>query len=137
MLISSVNYPDIRAAIDIGLTDDILPDAVIALDVYVGAAERDVVSRDPFAETRTGAARVRVQAATVLFTAALLAPAIPQFTSEKLADYSYNRQTFDWHKLAAELRSRAVAEINQVIGATGQTVYDRPTMFTKVSGRRG
>lgn len=134
-LLTSADYDSVRAALDALLDCETLPDDVIALDLYAGAAERAVLARDPLAETRTGSALARVRAAAVLYAASYLAPVVPQLTSERFADYSYSRNGQDWAKLAASLRARADAELDTVLetrrsaGALG--------VFTVARGRRG
>ncbi len=139
-LLSASNYPDIRAAIDTSLDSTTLPDATIALAVYVGSAELWVKERDPSAESRTGDDLQHAKNAAMYMTAALLVPAVPQLTAERYLDegYEYTRQKIDWDKLAAELRSRAEAELAAYLDASTDTqVRYRPTMFTLASGRRG
>lgn len=134
--LTSAHYPAIRAAIDVTLTAELLPDAVIGLDVYVGAAVRTVQARDPLWETRTGDAAQQLTLAAILLTAAALAPAVPQVVSERWGDQTYQRQPADMARLAAELRARADAALAAVL-APSDAASDRPTMFTLASGRRG
>ncbi len=134
--LTSVHYPAIRAAIDVTLTAELVPDAVIALDVYVGAATRAVQARDPLWATRTGDDAIRLTTAAILLTAAALAPAVPQIVSERWGDQTYQRQPADMHALAAALRARADAALATVL-APSDAASDRPTMFTLASGRRG
>jgi hypothetical protein len=135
-LITAAVYSDIRAAIDISLDDTVLPDSIIALDLYAGAAEREVLSRDADALTRTGADLARVTTAAVLFAAARLAPAIPNITAEESDDVRYTRQAVDWAKRAADLRALAEIELQAVL-APSATTPSRPTMFARAMGGRG
>lgn len=135
-LLSAADYPAIRAAIDVSLTARVLPDSVIGLPIYVDAAEAEVLARDPLAESRTGAALQHVTNAALLLVASFLAAAMPGYTAEDFSDYSYQRKD-DWAARAAELRQRAEAELAAVLAASAPTTYNRPTMFTVASGRRG
>lgn len=136
-LITAAVYGDIRAAIDISLDETVLPDSIISRDIYAGAAEREVLARDPDALSRSGADRARVTAAAVLFTAARLAPAVPNITSETQPGQSaYTRQAVDWTKRAADLRSLAEIELQAVL-APSEAAPSRPTMFARAAGRRG
>ncbi len=138
-LLVPADYPAIRAALDVTLTEATLPDSIIELDLYLGAAEREVRASDPDAETRTGEARERVRAAAMLLCAANLAPAIPRIAAEQLADYRYQQQPVDWMKLAAELRERAKAELTALTttDATEQASRFRHPSFAVAKGRRG
>ena len=71
-LLTATHYPAIRAALEVTLTSKELPDAVIALDIYLAAAIAEVLARDPLAESRTGAALTHVTNAGVLICAAQL-----------------------------------------------------------------
>lgn len=135
-LLSAADYPAIRAAIDVSLTARVLPDSVIGLPIYVDAAEAEILTRDPLAESRTGAALQHVTNAAVLLTAALLAPALPGYTAEDFSEYSYQRKT-DWATRAAELRKRAEAELAAVLEPENPTTASKPTMFTTAPGTRG
>ena len=135
-LLYEADYPAVRAALDVQLTSRELPDSVIGLPLYVGAAEAEILVRDPLAATRTGAAWQHIVNATVLLTAALLAPALPAITSERFSEYSYDRDV-DWLALAAALRRRAETELAFVLTPTAPTVASRPTIFAVATGTRG
>lgn len=135
-LLTSTDYPSIRAAIDISLTATDLPDATIALDIFIGAAMREVLSRDPEAESRTGDDLARVKAAAVYLTAARLIVTLPQILRETDLDTTYQRQAVDVAARAAELRALAEAELNEVLEPDDATA-DRPTMFDTAHGYRG
>lgn len=135
-LLTSADYPAIRAALDVALDSTILPDATIALDIYLGAAEREVAALDPDSGTRTGDDLARVKSAVVYLTAALLAPAIPWIVRESVGGQSYERVREDWGALASALRQRAHAEIATVLDPT-QVTPTRPAVFALAAGRRG
>ena len=134
-LITSADYPAIRAAIDTSLDTTSLPDATIALDIYAGAAMRLVLARDPAAATRTGDALARVTAAAVYYTAARLILALPQITREAYPEQSYQRQDVNVSERAAYLTSLADAELDAVLGDAATA--GMPTMFAAGHGRRG
>lgn len=135
-LLSTSDYPAIRAAIDIGLAAADLPDAIIGLDLYAGAAQREVLARDPLAESRTGSALLAVREAAQLLTAARLVPAVPRIVSLSGAGEGITQKLSDPAALAADLRTRAEAAITAVlIAAQGARV--RPTAFGLAPGRRG
>ena len=137
-ILSSADYPAIRAALDVSLTAQQLPDATIAQDIFEGAAEADVIKRVPTAESLTGNDLARVKRAAVWLTAAYLAPSVVRLTSLSVQtrDLSYSRQTFDPDEKAAELRARAEREFGMLLAPAAVTP-SRPTMFTTVGGRRG
>ena len=135
-LISSADFQEVRELIDISLDALALPDAVVGRDAYAGAAMRDVLSRDPLAESRTGADGARVRLAAIYLTAARLCPAVPALSRETHGETTYQRVAFDPAKRAEELRSLAESELSAVLEPDDPTPY-RPTMFRLASGRRG
>lgn len=137
-ILTSSDYPAIRAALDVGLNAQQLPDATIALDTFVGAAEAELLRRVPMAAGKTGDDLKRVKRALVWLTAALLAHSVVRITSMSIQtrDLSYSRQTFDPDEKAAELRGRAEAEIAMLL-EPNETTPAMPTMFTLATGGRG
>lgn len=136
-LLTSADYPAIRAMIEIGLDATTLPDAIIALDAYIGAGMRDVLALDPLAETRTDPTEaLHAKTAAILFTAARIVGALVQVIKETRADHSYERSRVDTVARAAELRAQASSELDAYLDI-GDATSDRPTFFTVASGRRG
>ena len=137
-LLSSADYPAIRAALDVDLNAQTLPDATIAQDIFLGAAEAELLRRVPTAAAMTGSDLARVKRALVWLTAAYLAHSVVRVTSLSVQtrDLSYSRQTFDPDEKARELRSRAEAEIGMLTEPT-RVAPGRPTTFTLAMGRRG
>jgi len=136
-ILTNSDYPEIRSAIDVALDGDDLSDTVIGYGIYGGTAELEVADRIPDAESRSGDDLTHVKAATVLITAALLSPSVPQLVSTKAGEdfqFQYNKR--DWVKHAAELRQRAEGHIQAVLTPTGDAPQ-RPTMFVRMSGTRG
>ncbi len=137
-ILSAADYPAIRAALDVSLNAQLLPDATIGQDIFVGAAEAELLRRVPDAASRTGDDLKRVKRALVWLTAALLAPSVVRITSLSVQtrDLSYSRQTFDPDEKAAELRSRAESEIAMLL-TPGEATPSLPTVFTVAAGYRG
>lgn len=108
-------YPSVRAALDVSLDAATLPDGVIGLDIYAGAAERWVKANDPqwSAHLAVPDDAMRLRNAAVYSCAALLAYAVPVLTREDIgqSDYSYSRDAIAPADLAAQLRTRAAAEL--------------------------
>jgi len=130
-ILTSADYPAIRAALDVGLSDGQLSDATIGQDIFVGAAEAELLRRVPDAASMVGEDLKRVKRALVWLTAALLAHSVVRITSLSVQtrDLSYSRQTFDPDEKAAELRARAETEIAALV-ASETTEATMPTMFT-------
>lgn len=136
MLINLPDYDAVRAAIDLSLTASELPDAVIALPIYAGIADAAVKQRDPSWSSRTEAETLQLTSAAVLWTASLVAPAIPALRSEShIEGYSYSREV-NYVARAAELRQQAEGIIQGVVTPTDPSA-NRPTFFTLGRGRRG
>lgn len=142
-ILTTLDYSAIRAALDVNITAQTLPDSVIAEDIFQGAAEDDVLRRVPDAETLTGDNLARVKRAAIWLTAAYLAHSVARITSMNIQtrDMSYSRQTFDPDEKAAELRQRAEREFAALLIVIPivptAPPSRRPTMFTTVGGRRG
>lgn len=135
-LLTSADYPSIRAAIETSLDSTTLPDSIIALDLYLGAGQRDVIALDSLAESRTGTALQHAQTAAVLFTAARLIGALPMIIKETFPDHSYERNRVDAESRATELRQWAAGEIDAYLDPQDSS-STRPTRFTVATGRRG
>lgn len=137
-ILSASDYPAIRAALDVGLNEAQLPDATIGQDIFLGAAEAELLLRVPDAASKTGDDMSRVVRALVWLTAALLAHSVVRVTSLSVQtrDLSYSRQTFDPDAKAAELRSRADVEIAALLEPSS-TAAMMPTMFALATGGRG
>lgn len=140
ILITEADYDAIRKAIDITVDENMLPGDTIALPIYAPTAIRQVLDRDPTAESRTGTELNRVQNAAILFCAALIAPAMTgkmvNSLSTSTRDLNFSRPPYNGEKRAAELRGLAEAEIAEVLTPADET-YAMPTMFAVASGRRG
>lgn len=115
-LLTSADYPAIRAALDTSLDATLLPDAIIALPTFLGAAELEVAQRDPAAGTRTGDDLARVKLAVVYLCAANLAPSVPRLTSSDAGDSRFTLAVADWEALAQILRGRADEQLRIVLG---------------------
>lgn len=138
-LITSDDYPAVRAALDVSLSESELPDGVISQRIYAGAARDEVLQRVPTAESETDVDTIeRLKRAVIYLTAARLAPAVVRITSISITsgDRSYSRQTFDPTARAAELRAMAEQELSEVEEPDDATPA-RPPMFALVSGQRG
>lgn len=116
--LSSTEYPAVRAVLDVDLNTQNLPDTTIALDIYEGAANQDVLDRDPAAASRTGTDGERVLRAAIYFCAARLTGAVVRLTSISIQarDLTYAKQTFDPTERAEELRDLANDELDEVLG---------------------
>jgi hypothetical protein len=135
-------YDAVRAAIDMSLivsigSPQVLPDAVIALPTYHGAAEAYVKARDPEYATRTAAETVYLRNAVIFLTASYLVPSIPFLLREDFGDYNYSRFLdkgfVERHQ--AFLRSRAESQISLVTEIDSLGSF--PTAFDVASGYRG
>lgn len=139
VLLTPDDYPEIRAALDVSLSEAELPGTVIGRRIYAGAARDEVLARYPTAETETDQAVIeRLKRAVVLLAAARLAPAIVRITSITITqgDRNWSRQTFDPEQRAAELRAMAEQELSALLEPES-AAPTMPIMFTLASGRRG
>ena len=136
-LLMSANWPEVRAALDVSLTDRQLPDAVIGYDLYSGRAMRRVLEQVPTAESQTGDALQRCKNAAIFYCAAFLAPAIPNITRKSIGsgdmELAYD---IDWEARAANLLAAAAAELAEVL-TPSEATPTMPVMFAAASGTRG
>ncbi len=135
-LLTATEYDSIRAALDLTLDEEDVPDALIERPIYGAAAELWVMEQDPDWSTRTGTAQVRLLNALIWECAARMAPAMPSILSETRGPYAWSRASVDWSARAKALHSRASAEIAGILTPT-QSVVAYPTFFTLAPGRRG
>lgn len=136
-LLDVATYPAIRAALDVSLDKNTLPDTVIDEDIYIGAAWDEVIERYPTADSESDEAAItRLRRAAVYFAAARLAPVVVRITSMSMSvqGVNYSKPVFDPTRRAEELRALADAELDALI--TPGTL-SRPRMFTVASGTRG
>ncbi len=136
-ILTSVDYPAIRAALDTELTAQQLTDAAIEQDIFLGAAEAQLLARVPTAASMTGEDGKRVKRALIWLTAAMLAHSVVRVTTMSIQtrDMSYSRQTFDPDEKAAELRRRAEVEIGALLEPA--ETRTRAPVFTLAPGSRG
>lgn len=137
-ILQAADYPAIRAALDTELNAQQLPDATIAQDIFLGAAEARLLERVPDAASRTGDEMKRVKRALVWLTAALLAHSVVRVTTMSIQtrDMSFSRQTFDPDEKQVELMRRAEAEIAMLLGPS-EALPERPPVFAVAGGGRG
>ena len=137
-LLTPADWGAVRASIDVSLTATELPDATIALPIYVDAAEAEVVALDPLALTYTAgtANNVSVRNAAIFLTAARLAYVVPVLKRETMTDgYSYERAIVEPAALEKRLRTLALAAVDAVL-ASSSSSSTIPTFFTRATGGR-
>lgn len=135
-------YPDrcdlVRSALDVSLDSTVLPDSVIGMSIYGGAAEAEVIQRVPDWATRSADQQRVLIGAVAFLTAARLVMAVPQITSERTPDgQTYSRAVMsDPVKFAANLRGLG-GDLIAAVTVANIGVPERPHVFTTVGGRRG
>lgn len=123
-ILTSAAYPAVRAAIDLSLDTTTLPDSVIALSIYLDAADLEVKTRDPAWASRTGDALTHLTNAAIYLTAARLAVAIPRVSGEDFGDYAIKIQAVDWEARARWLRSQAESALDALLGVADTDASD-------------
>lgn len=116
-LLDPSDFPAIRAALDIDLAEDDVPDAIISLPIYQGQGEAEVLRRVPTAGALTGDELEAAKLGAVLFTAALVAEGLPRTTQERVGNWQYSqaRASADVATIAAGLRKRAEAALVSIL----------------------
>ncbi len=129
------DYPSIRAAIDVTLTPVALPDAIIALPIYAGAAELAIKGLAPDWEDADDDQTELLHLASIYWCASMLVPALPRLLRENIGrtSYSYESDLMDISDLIALLRSRASSLVGVATTGTGNVM---PTWFTVAHGTR-
>ena len=124
-ILNASSFVAIRAAIDLSLDTESLPDTVIALPIYMDAADLEVKTRDTAWASRTGDSLTLLTNACVYLTAARLAPAMPRLLGETYADgYQYQMQAIDWEARARWLRAQAELSLDALIGVVETDASD-------------
>lgn len=144
-IISQSDYVAVRAALDLTLDSTILPDSLIALPIYEGVAESDVMAEDTLwtshiLDTSLGGAGQHVKNAVIYHCAALLALAMSNSVeSEALpgGGYHYTRDKIDWEARHHHLDSQADRELEAVLAVNQPDTGAMPTMFSLARGGRG
>lgn len=134
-ILDQSRYDEVRKVLDISFDETMIPDSTIELDVYAGAAERELLRLVPDYATLTDTNKAIAKTALIYLVAARLAPAVPAIVSESTEDHSYSRQSTNWTQRGAELRAQAHQEIDAV--AAQSETEARPTTFTTAGGGRG
>lgn len=136
-LITVYEYPSIRRLLDLSLSAEDLPDAVIDDPLFLDVAEAWLAAAIPTSETLEGDALARAKRAIALYTASLIAPSLPSLTAATVEGTgSYQRKAVDWSARAAELRSAAAEALASVLPGD-PIVPAMPTFFAVASGCRG
>lgn len=136
-LLPTNRYPDIRRILDPTLGDAAIPDALIESDLFLGEAERWVVSQDATALTRTGEELKAVLRAIIYYTAALISPGLPQTKQENMAGHSATMAIDESSsERTARLLRLAQGAIAPLIPAPTPVLVGSIVFVTTVSGRR-
>lgn len=139
-LFTATEYPQVRALLDTTLKAEQLPDEIIALDAFHGAAERDVLERVPDAASRAGMQLQRLIHAALLLCAANVAPALPRLLRDRFADQEIQLAPVDMAARATALQQEAYDEIAAVLAVDGtEEVVEIPMLFVAAAAdhRRG
>lgn len=131
------DYDAVRAALNVSLDRNTLPDSVIALVIYAPKAEADVRAIYSDADTRPPDEFAHLKAAAIYLAASYIAVALPSILRETFPQYSYQAAEVDPFALSAALEARASEELAAVPSPVVTTADAIPTFFTVASGSRG
>lgn len=137
-LIDADSYNEVRATIDVSLTSRQLPDDVIAMSVYQGLAEREVIRAYPtaVADLDDPVLGPHIKRAVVFLTASYLVPQVPFVIKENFGNYTYTRKEIDLEGLADNLRGLAENEL-AILNDAEVDYSPVPTLFTTAKASRG
>lgn len=138
-ILTTAQYPEIRAAIGVEVNSRVLPDKVISMSIYLGAAERWALTVDADAATREGDELITLKSAITLKTASLLIKAMPMLLREEFRlGEGFQRQKVDVKERADDLAAQALDAINSYIEPTeDERTAVLPVFFDVASGTRG
>jgi len=127
----------VRVVIDLRLTEDNLPDAVINQPIFWDEAEEAVLAADPNAATYTegSAALNRVRRAEIYLVAALLCPVIPNLTQLALGDTRFSWK--EWNAAARAAQLRGLADAALALNTEPDGLAAPMTQFDVAHGYRG
>lgn len=133
-----VTPDNVRAAIDISLDASVLPDEIINLDIYAGAAILEVKRMDPLWADRVDEEAQHLDNAADYLTAARAVFAVPALTAEDYGGESYTRKALDPVVVSERMVALAGTEVTAATSAGAVDVTaTRPTLFGTACGRRG
>lgn len=134
-------YPSVRALIGIGLGPADIPDAVLDLPVYSGAADQFVLQiltnygiTMPPGGWQDDPNYPSYQLAADYWCASLVAANYVALTSERFDDYSYTRTAPDYQQRAQWLRYQAEAMLLLTLGGTDALLGLQPVAFINAPG---
>jgi hypothetical protein len=137
-ILQAGSYDKIRAAVDLSLDSNLLPDATIEQDQFGPAAEQEVLEREALVlPTAINAAEqvLHRELAAIYLTAARLAQALPAITEQMLGDSRYSRTAFDPQRRHRSLRTLAERELATYLEGTKLPHIQQQAWLAK--GRRG
>jgi hypothetical protein len=139
-IITGEDYPQVRALIDLSVRPANLPDEIIELPVYGGAAEHWALASVGDISMWPEEALLRLRVAICYRLAGLILPALPNLTQEQKGERAgYSRTPIDVEKRRDELFSAATDHLLGAIEIAGidtvESVGDTP-LFTLAKGRR-
>jgi hypothetical protein len=138
-ILIQADYDAVRQAIEVNLTANDLPDAVIASPIYQGRAEAYVIDRVPTAESATGTAALHLRMATILYTAAYILPAYYAVNDEQVGDLRVRVNDSRIEQRISQLRGDADRELDEGAGVTPSPTAPTgmPLMFDLAYAGRG
>ena len=135
-------YDDVRAALDVELSEDDLPDDIIDARIYKDAAVRDVDRKlrerskaaDFVVPVEGDTAWSQYRDAVILTIAAFLSPHVPRITAQTVGSIRRDFDEMGWRELQRALFSRIETILNEL---ESQPIAERvPNSFSIARGGR-
>lgn len=124
------DYESVRKLIDITLSENELPEAVIALSVYEGEAVEVITDAlSSLTEEQATDNAATIKRAALRLTASYLAPKIPQLTSEVLEGDKFTFAEKDFAKISADLETQAFNIVNRLLKKLSDAPKEIDTSF--------
>lgn len=136
-LITSADFPAIRALLDATMDATILPDAVIDYPPYHPRAEAVILRKDPIALTRTDPAQVAtLKLAAIYLTASYLMMVMPTLTPKRyqLGQLIIDLKLDEWKERSRNMQSLYAEQMSLLL--TGDDQAYRARQFTTAQSGR-
>jgi hypothetical protein len=126
----------VRAALDPTLESDVLPDATVQLDIYMGRASDMVEQWNIDLGLGLTDDDTHMQRAATLQTAALIAPSLPVYVRESVPDYTEQRGPTDRSGQQSDLSAQAYAVLSDLAYQQTGEHPDWVASFQRAQGTR-
>lgn len=137
-ILTSADFPQVRALLGgAEVTAATLPETIIQMDVYQGAAEDWATARIPTGTVLTVPQVATQKRATLYYLAGLLAPVLPDYTMRRDASGTEEQvRPIDRREQQADLFALAEAQLADILGLLPATAGPMAAQFKTAGPKR-